>query len=225
MDKNINSEFLLSSYLYQDTKRKLKAGELGVILANDGIGKTSFLVRLALDELGQGHDVVHIALGQTAEAVHSRYQTLAVDWTQELGEHLVVDAHLDHQISPYRLHEVVENTRRQKACEPALILLDGYDWMTAKVDERKRLKAFKEMAGNQGAPMWLSANTVEHPDTIEHASLPGPMTPYGSLIDMAVLLHSRNDSLEVILLKTFEQTPPAQPVVQLAPNTWRTVSR
>ena len=47
----------------------LGKGNLGVVMARAGVGKTACLVQIALDDLLRGRDVLHVALGQTVEHV------------------------------------------------------------------------------------------------------------------------------------------------------------
>ena len=54
----------------------LGPGELGMVMAGAGVGKTAFLIHIALGELQAGRHVVHIALGQTLDNVQMIYETL-----------------------------------------------------------------------------------------------------------------------------------------------------
>jgi KaiC/GvpD/RAD55 family RecA-like ATPase len=54
----------------------LGKGNLGLVLAGHGIGKTSFLVGVALDGLLRGGHVLHIAIDQTVAHTRAHYDTL-----------------------------------------------------------------------------------------------------------------------------------------------------
>ena len=51
-------------------------GNLGVIVAAPGVGKTPFLVGVALDELLRGGSVLHVACDQTVGHVRAYYDTV-----------------------------------------------------------------------------------------------------------------------------------------------------
>src|SRR5215813_14939012 len=57
----------------------LGKGNLGVVMARAGVGKTACLVQIGLDDLMRGRDVLHVALGQSLEHVQSWYDALFDD--------------------------------------------------------------------------------------------------------------------------------------------------
>ena len=61
----------------------LGRGNIGVVVARHGVGKTAFLVGVALDELMRGRNVLHVSLDQTAERVRAYYDEIfaAVSYT------------------------------------------------------------------------------------------------------------------------------------------------
>src|SRR5690242_19252674 len=63
----------------------LGQGKLGVVMARAGIGKTAFLVQVALDDLMRDRDVIHFALGQRLEHVQSWYDALFDDLADYTG--------------------------------------------------------------------------------------------------------------------------------------------
>ena len=57
----------------------LGRGNLGVVLSRPGMGKTSFMVGIALDALMQGHKVFHVALEQSVDHVREYYDEIFSD--------------------------------------------------------------------------------------------------------------------------------------------------
>ena len=51
----------------------LGKGNLGLVLAGHGVGKTSFLVCVALDDLLRGEHVLHVSLDQTVAHTRAHY--------------------------------------------------------------------------------------------------------------------------------------------------------
>ena len=66
----------------------LKAGELGLVTAKKGLGKTSVLVQFGMDTLLNGQQLVHVSFNQHSENVISWYDgmrsRLAEQQLQEL---------------------------------------------------------------------------------------------------------------------------------------------
>jgi predicted ATP-dependent serine protease len=56
--------------------RGLGKGNLGVLMARAGVGKTTFLVQLGLQYLLQKKSVLHVSLVQSVEQVQARYDAL-----------------------------------------------------------------------------------------------------------------------------------------------------
>ena len=190
--------------------RGLGPGELGVVMARAGVGKTAFLVHIALGELQAGKDVVHIALGQNLDSVHRRYETLLsrtgeIDRTA-LFRRRAIQTFSDRRLTAARLEKTLQTFRQHLQIEPASVLVDGLD---SQHQSAAWLSECKELAGRVGAHMWFSKRTSRRtPDR----SVPGP-------IDLAVSLEPEQDCVQALLLKVFDQSPPEGPVLWMAPST------
>ena len=74
----------------------LGIGNLGFLVAGHGVGKTPFLVGVALDELLRQGTVLHVALDQTVSHVRAHYDTVF--------EALAASTHLDDAAATHLLH-------------------------------------------------------------------------------------------------------------------------
>src|SRR5947208_17001628 len=54
-------------------------GKIGVVVARHGIGKTAFLVGIALDEAMRGRKTVHVALDKTVDHMREFYDQSFMD--------------------------------------------------------------------------------------------------------------------------------------------------
>ena len=79
----------------------LGKGNLGIVLARHGAGKTPFLVAVALDHLLCGERVLHVSLEQKVDHVR--------DFYDQIFEELARNAHLDDVRS---VHLGLERARR-----------------------------------------------------------------------------------------------------------------
>ena len=187
----------------------LGPGELGMVMAGAGVGKTAFLIHIALGELQAGRHVVHIALGQTLDNVQMIYETLLsgageTDRTV-LFRHRAIQTFSDKHLTAERLEKTLQTFRRHLQIEPTSILIDGYDFQSQPPE---RLSEYKELARSVGAQLWLSRRTSRN------TSVPGP-------IDLAVYLEPEDDCVQARLLKMFDESPPEEPVLWMAPATLR----
>ncbi len=141
----------------------LGAGNLGLVLAGHGVGKTPFLVGVALDHLLRGDAVLHVALGQTVGHTRAYYDTV---WDElvsstHLDDAASVRAEIDRKRSirsypaagfgPGKLREAakVEAETRGK---PSLVIVEDLDAATSRAD----LQDLRALAAELGADLWVS---------------------------------------------------------------------
>ena len=143
----------------------LGRGNLGVVLAGRGVGKTSFLVGVALDELLRGEHVLHVTLDQTVAHVRAFYDTVFDDLASSthLAEQAIARSDVEHrrsiraytqaQFSSARLREAVK-VETEAGSKPALVIVDGFDLASAPRGELAEIRA---LAQELDAEIWLSA--------------------------------------------------------------------
>ena len=68
----------------------LGKGNLGLVLAGHGVGKTPFLVCVALDDLLRGESVLHVSLEHTVAHTRAYYDT-AFDYPRDQGWRTLLD--------------------------------------------------------------------------------------------------------------------------------------
>jgi hypothetical protein len=147
----------------------LGRGNLGVVIARTGVGKTAFLVSVALDDLMRGRNVLHVALDQTVDKVHALYEELFQDLAHaqqledvwkvrvDLERHRRIHCYSPPAFSPARLRETMAFLREQTDFVPAAIIVDGYDFTRATP---QFLAELRSLARESAAEMWMSAITT-----------------------------------------------------------------
>jgi KaiC/GvpD/RAD55 family RecA-like ATPase len=211
----------------------LSGGELGVVMARAGVGKTAFLVQVALDDAMREQPVLHVALGQDLEHVQSWYDALFDDLAQVTNladreqvralvkRNRVIHAFADTTFSHKRLDEVVDLYERAQFT-PAVILIDGLNWEEGTVDQRSaELRALKLVAKRLGAVLWLSAQTHRDVTPVHPTELIPPCAEHRELIDVAVFLEPEDTHISVRLLKDHEHEAPADTRLRLHADTMR----
>ena len=85
----------------------LGIGNLGLVLAGPGVGKTSFLVGVALDELLRGGHVLHVTLDQTVSHVRAYYDTVFEELaaSTHLEDAAVTHAEIERRRADWRAPE------------------------------------------------------------------------------------------------------------------------
>ena len=213
----------------------LASGELGVVMARAGVGKTAFLVQVGLDAAMRKQSVLHVALGQDLEHVRSWYDALFDDLahTTSLEDreqvramvtaHRVIQASADTDFGHERLDDIVTLYHRAHFT-PAVIIIDGFDWESGAVVERAaELGALKLVAKRLKAVLWLSAQTHRDVTPAHPTALTPPCAAYAEVIDLGVFLEPEGTHVGVRLVKDHEITPPADTSLQLHTDTMRLV--
>jgi len=213
----------------------LSGGELGVVMARAGVGKTAFLVQVGLDDAMREQSVLHVALGQDLEHVQSWYDALFDDMAQVTSladreqvralvkKNRVIQASADATFSHEHLDEIVD-LYGLADFTPAVILIDGLDWEEGAVDQRaSELRALKLIAKRLGAVLWLSAQTHRDVTPAHPTELIPPCAEHRELIDAAVFLEPEGTHVSIRLLKDHGHEESADTPLQLHADTMRLV--
>ena len=186
----------------------LGQGNLGLILAGHGVGKTSFLVGLALDELLRGGTVLHVATDQTVAHVRAHYdttyETLAA--STQLEDVAVTHAEIDRsrRIRAYspasfqatKLREAVK-AEMEAGAKPSLILLDGVDLQDLGRDQVMDMIALsKELEAELWASVPCSTEKIE--------GLPDSIAGLEDLTSVVLALEPGHDSDDAVGLRAIK---------------------
>jgi hypothetical protein len=208
----------------------LGPGNLGVVLARAGVGKTAFLVQLGLDDLLQERNVLHVSVDSTIERVRTWYDELFTDLCQytELADpaaarllverHRMIQVYSEDSFSVEKLAGVTGILRDHAGFVPAAILLDGLDWETIEPDVVAGLKAIAEEAG---AELWATVLTHRHVTGENPDDLPRPCERFDDLIDVAVFMAPQGDRIDLRLLRDHDSRELMATTLELEPVSLR----
>ena len=146
----------------------LGKGNLGVLMAGAGLGKTSCLIDIALDRLFRGGKIVHVSLKDPPEKITSYYNVIFSDLVRVLGpeneyevrdlieRNRIILAYLNESFDLARLRENLNNLANEIDFVPESLIVDGIDFAEAK---RDLFEGFKRIAEDLQAEAWFSALT------------------------------------------------------------------
>ena len=205
----------------------LGRGNIGVVVARHGVGKTAFLVGVALDDLMRGKNVLHVALGQALGRVREYYDEIFFDLARtsrledveavrrEMEKHRHIHAYLGNTFSVPKLREEVELLREFVRFEPAAVVVDGWDFEKASVAD---LRALHALARELGAELWMSAVTHRESPRNERG-VPEPLAHLEEEVDVIVHLAHDGKNVHVTLLKDHDNPRPSDARLALDPVT------
>ncbi len=201
----------------------LGRGNLGVVLAGHGVGKTSFLVGVALDELLRGGHVLHVALDQTVSHVRAYYDTVFEELaaSTHLDNAAVTHAEIDRKRSiraypprtfnPAKLREAVK-VESEAGARPELVILEGYELDSLDRDDLLDLRA---LAGELEAELWLSLGCSDE----EVGGVPPALSEMAELVGVILALEPGGGTVALRALKDHDNPDPTALHVSLDPRT------
>ncbi len=201
----------------------LGPGNVGAVLAGHGVGKTSFLVCVALDELLRGGRVMHVCLDHTLSHVRAYYDTVFEELaaTTHLEDEAMVHAEIDRRrsirvyppngLSASKLRDAVK-LETEAGAKPSLLILEGLD--VAQLPEEE-LRDIQALAGELAAEVWLEAHTSQ-----ERAdSVPPELTRFGELLSVVLTLLPGDETVALRALKDHDNPDLESLHVALDPKT------
>jgi hypothetical protein len=202
----------------------LGRGNLGLVLAGHGVGKTPFLVGVALDELLRGGSVLHAACDQTVGHVRAYYDTVFEELaaTTHLEDEATTHAEIDRRrsIRVYPAGALTVAKLRDAALfdaeagrPPSLIVVEGLDLARAG---REEAAALREVARDLKAEIWVSASCdEERPERV-----PPAIARLDDLVSVILALEPGDArSVRLRALKDHESPDPSTLHVALDPRT------
>ena len=183
----------------------LGPGNLGVVLAGHGVGKTSFLVGVALDELLRGGHVLHVCLDHTVAHVRAYYDTVFEDLasTTHLEDEVTVHAEIDRRrsirvypqnaLSASKLRDAVK-LEAEAGARPSLLVLEGLNCESLPEDDMRDIKALAE---ELAAEVWVEAHTSEEGP----GEVPASIARFGDLVSVVLTLEPGDDAVALRALK------------------------
>lgn len=142
----------------------LKAGEIGLVTAKKGLGKTSVLVQFGMDTLLQDKQLAHVTFDLHSSNVISWYDGIFAEIAKkkngaaDLKDDIVAKRTiLNFSLDNFTLAKVVNTLKALKAggIEVAGVVMDGVDY--AKVSEED-VKTVADYAKAENVKVWFSAS-------------------------------------------------------------------
>ena len=145
------------------TEAALKAGEVGVVIAKPGVGKTALLVQLALDSMLINGPVIHASIGDPVGKVTiwydemlshlaKRFDGVALGqlWAQNLHKRFIM-TFMAERFSIAGLEERISDLSAQNIFSAKVLLLDGLEL------SKNNLVSLKELAQKLDMAIWVTA--------------------------------------------------------------------
>ena len=145
------------------TKANLKDGEMGLITAKKGLGKTSILVQFGIDSLLNDKALVHVSFDQQSSNVIAWYSSVLAEIAKkkslnldEVNEEIVRNRTiLNFNQETFTLPKVVNTLKALKDGGTTIssVVVDGLDLAKTSADD---LKCFADFISSSKMTAWFS---------------------------------------------------------------------
>lgn len=187
----------------------LKAGQIGIITAKKGLGKTSVLVQFGIDALIQDKPLVHVSFDQHSSNVISWYDSVLAEIgkkknlgdTASLNESIVSNRIiLNFNQENFTLPKVINTIKALKegGSNISAIIIDGADLSKIATDD---IKAVADYVKSEKITAWFSDTneSAKLSETLDSEKLPyfstvAHLASNGSNVELSVL---KSDDKEV----------------------------
>ena len=201
----------------------LGPGNLGIVVGGHGVGKASFLVGVALDELLRSGRVLHASMAHTVSHIRDHYDAVfeelaaSAHLEDEAQVHVDIDRNRSIRVYPKnalttaKLREAVK-VESEVSGQPSLVVIEGLDFETTSREDFVDLKA---LAGEIAAEVWLSISSKNE----QVAQLPPSVERVEDLVSVALALEPGDDVVLLRALKDHDNPDLTDLHVALDPKT------
>jgi len=186
------------------------AGNIGVIAARKGTGKTACLVHIATDQLFQDKHVIHVSFSGRTDHIISWYEDIfgeiakkrsledAMEIHDELIKNRVILNFNQEGVTREQLLRSIGALIDDGHFQADVIVVDGYDFEKGEVET---LKVLREFAGKHGLTVWFSASTHREESGVDDRGVPAILQGFIDEIAVLITLTPEDDHLKLRLVK------------------------
>ena len=205
----------------------LGRGNIGVVVARPGLGKTAFLVGIAMDDLLRGRKVLHVSLEHTVEKVRDYYDDIYSEiahkreledvWKVrvEMERNRRIHCYPPERFSVTKLREAISFMKEHGEFEPVAIVIDGWDFGAKTAEDIRRIRGIAE---ELQAEVWMSATTHRDAERNERG-VPEPVAHLEGELDVILSMAHDGTSVHVGLHKDHDSQDVTDMQLALDPTT------
>jgi len=199
----------------QSTNNGVGKGNIGIIAARKGVGKTACLVHIATDQLLQGKSVIHVSFAANTSHIAVWYNDIFEEIARRLNIPNAMEVH--DQITRSR---VIMNFKQDVGIGKVLgsvktmisdghfvadvVVVDGYDFAKSS---REEFAEFKRFAEELQIEVWFSATTHRDDPSKDANGVPMSLSPYMENTSILIILEPRDGYVHLLLIKDHDTFP------------------
>ena len=201
----------------------LGIGNIGVIAAPEGIGKTAVLVHLATDNLLQDKHVIHVSFSEKTDHIIAWYEDIyseiarnknlenAMDVHDEVVKNRVIMNFTQGEVPVQKMIKSIRAMIEEGDFAADMIIVDGFDFSRSNSAE---LEEFRQFLSEDKLAVWFSAS-VPAGESFDASAVPSALSPVIDQISVLVTLDDGGDHICLRLVKDHDHDHPEDPHLML----------
>ncbi|MFH1844349.1 MAG: hypothetical protein ABIF77_14200 [bacterium] len=207
----------------------LGRGNIAAVLSRPGVGKTGFLVGVALDTLLQGRKVLHISTKESLERLRDFYDQIFTN----LAEDLNLDNRLQRRLEMERNRHILVYNRKTFSLEkleqsvaflrdaadftPDLVIMDG----TPRYEKTEpwEMDGVARLAKEWDAEIWTSSMMHREGQELDERGVPMAVARFDDWLNLILYLEPLADRIRLRILKDRDRSDVADLQIEMDPTT------
>ena len=193
-------------------KENLHQGRFGAVLSRAGVGKTQFLVQIAISRLLDEEKVLHVSLNDQMEKINLRYKEgyfslidsvgyidpqKAVRLWEDLDRAKTGIAYNEATFSPEKIRDYLKSLKKENLQIPAMLVIDGLNF---DKDLSQPLGALDAISREFSTAVWFSMKSHRE-EALCSDGFPKQLENIKEKFDKALFLKPTQDKIEAVILK------------------------
>ena len=192
--------------IFPNLRGGLNVGQIGGVMARAGVGKSAFLIHIALSHLLRGANVLHVSLTNTQAHVRSFYDEIYTELLRSSGasetpygrisieRHRLIHSNLNSTFDIVDFKKLLESVSQLIDFKPSLVIIDGFE------ENPSNVESWAKIAQENQLRIWFSVRTHR-----EHGEKASDLAPsYSTAIELRP--ESNNIALHLLRLGGEETT-------------------
>lgn len=192
-------------------------GNFGAVLSRAGVGKTSFLVQIALTQLLDQQKILHISLVDSMDKINVRYMDgynnlvdsigyvdpqKALRLWEDINPNKVGICYNDSTFETDKISDYLKSFKKADLPLPSIMVIDGLDF---DQDNSKILGSLEAISKEFSIFVWFSMQSHREQELCEDG-YPIQLENHKDLFDKAIFLQPIEDKIQAVVLKDGDRT-------------------
>ncbi len=184
----------------------------GAVLSRAGVGKTSFLVQIALTQLLKGNKILHVSLDDSMDKINLRYTEGFTNLVDSIGyvDPLKADrlwddiepckvgiSYTETSFDSGKISDYLKSFKKADMDFPAIMVLDGLDFDKDNTDILEQLRQLNQ---EFSLPIWFAMQSHRE-EALTEDGFPVQLAAHNELFDKALFLNPLDNKIQAVILK------------------------